>query len=431
LIRGGTLVDARGAAVGDVLIREGRIAAAGRAIAKPPGASVLDATGAYVMPALVDLHFHVRTIASADVEDLSSGTQAAALGGFCWVLLMPNTSPPVDRVETFKEFKRAVELSCLIPAEPAACISRGREGASLAPLIDLYEAGARFFTDDGDPVQDASLMRAALELSAALGFCVMDHPEERSLSGDGVAEGPIAEAYGLQGAPPSAEAVMVARDCLLAAETGGRYHAQHLSRPASLELISFFRSVGARVTCEVTPHHLAFCQEEMGRLDPLYKVNPPLAAREERDRLRALVLEGCADALATDHAPHSLESKNRLFAEAPFGISGAEVALSLTLRAIEEAAPEAPLPERLSLAVKLASTAPARIAKLGNLVPGALEEGQPASLVVFDPGRELEVGGAGWRSRGHNHPLLGKKLKGAVEHVVVKGAPVVKGGELV
>ncbi|HEY8449402.1 MAG TPA: dihydroorotase [Bacillota bacterium] len=419
LIRGGRVLDPsqRLDRVTDLLVVDGKIAHIGDAL-DAEGIEGIDARGLWVVPGLIDTHVHLRTPGETHKETLESGSAAAAAGGFTTVVCMPNTRPPLDdviRVEWLAE--RAARSAC-VRVRIAAAISEGLDGQRLAPLGALHEAGAVAFTDDGRPVADAALMRRALELAASLDVPVLIHAEEPALSrGGAMHEGPVADAAGMPGIPAAAEAVMVARDLLLAEQTGAHLHVLHVSAEQTVSLIRWAKARGIRVTAEVTPHHLLLTDEDVAAsgFDPNWKMNPPLRSAADRQALVAGLLDGTLDWIATDHAPHHPDDKTVPFPEAAFGIVGLETAAALILDAFVPAQLE---PLRF---VELLSTAPARGLGLrgGTLAPGA-----PADITLIDPEQVWTVDPTAFRSAARNTPFAGRRLRGRVVRTIVGGRTV-------
>jgi dihydroorotase len=427
LVRGGRVVDERGERVADVRIAGGVVTEVAPGLAPGRGATVLDAEGCVVAPGLVDLQVHFREPGREDSETIETGARAAALGGCTAVLCMPNTDPPLDDaavVQSVIERGRAVGLC---DVRPAGCITKGRRGEELAPMGELYDAGVRVFTDDGDCVADAAVMRRAFEYATALpGAVVAQHAEDPAqVRGGHMHEGAWSARLGIPGRPCEAETSVVARDLLLARRTGARYHVLHLSCGASAELVRQAKAEGVRVTAECTPQHLVLTDEACASFDPVFKMNPPLRERADVDALRAALRDGTIDAVATDHAPHAPETKDVPFEEAPPGMLGVETALAVVYTTLVE-------PGVLTLAQALAALSwqPARVAGLAaGGHGGPVEPGRPAHLCVVDLGRQWVVEGDALASRSRNTPWEGWKLTGKVRHTIYAGTPTVRDGE--
>jgi dihydroorotase len=397
----------------DVLVQDGVIRALAPAL-DAPGAEVVDARGLVVSPGFIDLHVHLREPGGEASETLDTGLSAAVAGGFTAVCPMPNTRPVIDRPEAVRfEIDRACQLN-LARVYPIAAVTLGSEGEALADLPALAAAGAAAFSDDGRPVKTAGLVRAALASARKLDVPLMEHCEDLSLSAGGVVnEGQIAERLGLKGIPPSSEEVCLARDLVLAAETGARLHMAHLSTAGSLAMVREARARGVRVTAEVTPHHFVLTAEAVLRYGTAAKMNPPLRSARDVEAILGGLADGTIDAIATDHAPHAPELKARPLGEAPFGVIGLETAFGLAMTFLVHHG-------RVSLAdlIRLLSVNPARIIRRPG---GTLRVGAPADLTLFDPDCEWIYSAAQGRSRSRNSPFDGWKLKGVVVATVVEG----------
>ena len=420
VIKGGRVVDATGDRVADVLVQGGVVAAVGRRV---EGAPVLDAAGCLVVPGFVDLHAHLREPGDEEAETIETGARAAALGGFTAVVAMPNTQPPLDDAAVVASVLAAGrEATCDVVS--AGCITKGRRGEELAPMGELHALGVRIFTDDGACVADAGVMRRALEYARALpGAVVAQHAEDPSLAAGGhMHEGAWSSRLGIQGRPEAAEAAVVARDVLLAELTGTPVHFLHLSTAAAVDLVRDAKDRGVAVTAEVAPHHFTLTDAECQTFDPAFKVHPPLRTDADVAAVKAGLADGTIDAIATDHAPHVPEAKERPFEEAPPGMLGLETAVALTLSELVD-------PGVLDLVDALAclSWQPAAIAGLDGH-GGPVEPGRPANLCVVDPAVRWEVDPTRLASRSRNTPYGGRKLTGRVRHTVLRGEPVVVDG---
>lgn len=422
LVRGGTVVDQHGERRADVLVEGATIVALGEALAVPQGATVLDAGGCLVAPGLVDLHTHLRQPGGEVAETVETGTRAAALGGYTAVIAMPNTDPPLDNRSVVRH---VLELGRSAPAEVAvaAAITLGRRGEQLSPMGELAQAGVTLFTDDGAGVQDAGVMRRALEYAGDLGVVLAEHCEDASLARGGhMHEGAWSSRLGIPGQPALAEEAMVARDIGLVRLTGTAMHFLHLSSAGSVELVRQAKAAGLPVTAEVTPHHLVLSDAEVASFDPVFKVSPPLRSGADLAALRGALVDGTLDAVATDHAPHTAESKEHPFDQAPAGMIGLETALGVVATYLDGSL----APVALFAAF---SWQPARIARLdqasGGRQGGPLEEGRPANLVVFDPRETWTVDATQMASRSRNTPFGGRRLIGRVRHTLYEGEPVV------
>ena len=418
LISGGRVIDpASGTdALLDVLIEGDRIAKVGKGL-KTNGAERVDARGAIVAPGLVDLHAHFREPGREDKETVETGSRAAVRGGYTSVCCMPNTEPPLDHAGVIEAVRTQAQQAGLISLYPFGAVSKGLEGKELAELGELKAAGAVGVTDDGKPVQDAHLMRRALEYSRMLGLVVMNHCQDLCLAGHGVMnEGIVSTRLGLEGMPAAAEVVMVARDIELAALTGGRLHIGHVSAARSVELVREAKRRGLPVTTEACPHHVALTDEAASGYDTNMKVNPPLRTREDVAAVIAGLADGTIDAIATDHAPHTAWEKELEFDQAPFGVIGLETSLGVAVTHLVQ-------PGHLDwpTLVERMSTGPARALGLpaGTLAPGAF-----ADVVLIDPDATWIVDPAEFASKSRNCPFAGMTLTGLVTMTIRHGRVV-------
>jgi len=416
LIRGGRVIDParRLNEIADVLLLEGRVEAIGRNMGMPTGVMVVDATGQVVVPGLIDLHVHLREPGQEDLETVATGALAAAAGGFSAVCAMPNTDPVCDNQGVVGFMKAQAQRAGKARVYPIGAISLGQKGQQLAEFGELVGAGAVAVSDDGKPVVSSHLMRTALEYARTFGIPVADHCEEPTLSAGGVMhEGIVSTRLGLQGIPAAAEEIMVARDLLLAELTGGHIHLCHMSTRGSVDLIRRAKDRGIRVTAEACPHHFALTHEACEGYDTNAKMSPPLREPEDREAIRQGLKDGTIDVIATDHAPHHYDAKEREFDDAPNGIIGLETALGLAITELVKTG-------LLSLAelVERMSSGPARIFGLpgGTLAPGA-----PADVTVFDPEAEWTVHPQEFYSRSRNTPFGGRRLTGRANVTIVRG----------
>jgi len=421
VVRGARVLDpAQGIdAVLDVRIDAGVIAAVGETV-DANGHRVVDATGLVLAPAFVDPHVHLRTPGREDEETIASGTAAAAVGGYCAILAMPNTDPIVDSAATLGSLADAARREAEVQVGFLAAITRNQEGDELTEMGELADAGAVAFSDDGVPVKSAGMMRRALQYASTTGRPLALHCEEKTLSRGGhVHEGRVAAELGFAGYPSVAESVMVERDLSLAAYEEQPIHLLHLSAAESVAALRRARDGGVRASGEVTPHHLCLTDEAVRSLDSNVKMNPPL--RAERDRLALLeaLRDGTIEAIATDHAPHARHEKEVPFEAAPFGVTGLETAFAVLYTRLVEPGllPLETLLERLS-------AGPARVYGLDTPTIAA---GATANLVLLDLARTHVVGESGFRSRSPNSWLLGETLTGTVAITVAGGAVVHEG----
>jgi dihydroorotase len=422
IVRGGELVDEQGRRPGDVLAVDGVIVEVGEGLIAPDGARELDAFGAVVAPGLVDLHTHLREPGREEAETVLTGSRAAARGGFTAVVAMPNTDPAMDSAAVIRQVQ-GLAHDALCDVHPSAAITVGRQGEALAPMAELADLGVTLFTDDGDGVQDARLMRRAMEYASGLPQDVIlaQHCEVDALADGGhMNEGAWSSRLGVPGVPAEAEDLMVARDLVLARLTGMPVHFQHLSTVGSVELVRRAKADGVAVTAEACPHHFTLTDESVQGYDPVFKVNPPLRSPEDVAAVRVGLADGTFDAIATDHAPHPLEAKELPFDQAPPGMVGLETALALALTELEIS---------LEAVLGLLSWQPARIARLGHEHGGPIVADRPAHLCVIDTDVEWTVDPSDTASRSTNNPYAGRSVRGRVRHTVLRGEVVVLDGE--
>jgi dihydroorotase len=419
--------------VADVLVCNGRIAEIAERIDAPQGTLEINAEGCWVGPGLVDLHAHLREPGGEAAETIESGANAAAVGGYSALVAMPNTEPALDNV-ALVSYVLDKGAATPIDVAVAGAITQGREGRHLAPLAEMAALGVRLFTDDGTGVQDPSLMRRALEYARPLGVRLAQHCEDESLAGGGsMNEGVVSSRLGLVGRPALAEELMVMRDIELVRLTGGRVHFLHMSTYRSLQLVIDARTEGLDVTCEVAPHHVTLDETACEGFDAHFKVHPPLRRGSDVRALRQLLRDGCIDAVATDHAPHSPELKDLAFDEAPAGMLGLEHAAALTYEALGGVDCD---PVRF---FEVLSRGPARVAQLRSSDSrprhgahgGDVAEGEDANLTVFDPRATWTVRRDELHSRARNTPYDGRHLTGRVTTTIAKGQLVVHEATLV
>lgn len=418
LLKGGRVIDPANNIDGtrDVLVDEGRIVAvAPGAVAdvEEPAtlpAEIIDCAGKIVCPGFVDIHTHLREPGYEYKEDIASGARAAAAGGFTTVCCMPNTDPVIDNGAVAAFVVRRAARDAVVNVLPIGAITKGQAGTELAPMNELVAEGCVGVSDDGKPVMRSDIMRHALDYSRIFGIPVMAHCEDTDLSAGGLMhEGRFSTLYGIKGAPAEAEEIMVERDIALARLTGGRLHICHVSTAGAVAAVARAKAAGFAVTCEVTPHHLALTDEVVGSYDADTKVNPPLRSAEHVEALRQALVSGVVDCIATDHAPHNLESKDCEYALAASGISGIETAVAVIMDTLVG-------PGLLSLSrmVELFTIGPAVVigrrglpGPVGTLTPGA-----PADITIIDAEAVRTVDPRAFRSRGKNTPFKGMTLKG-------------------
>jgi dihydroorotase len=418
LIRGAQVVDPRTGIDGhqDVLIRGGQIAelGVGGSLPAPDDGEVFDANGKHLFPAFVDPHVHLRTPGQEYKEDIASGTAAAAAGGFCAVVAMPNTDPVLDEPSTLESLAARARTEARVPVGFLPAITRGLDGKELTEMAALAQAGALGFTDDGRPVVSAGILRKALAYQRLCGGVITLHEEDPALSRDGVMhEGAVSSRLGMAGIPSISESTMVARDASLADYEGARVHFQHLSAVESVQAVEQAKAAGIRVSAEVTPHHLTLTDDMVRTLDSRFKMNPPL--RSDRDR-RALVdalRSGVIDCVGTDHAPHARHEKEVPFEQAAMGTTGLETAFAALFT-------ELVLPGELTLEVVVERMS-AGAGLFGLPVP-RIEPDQTANLVVVDLEASYEVGAQGYLSRSENCCFHGRTLHGRVLLTLAGGA---------
>jgi len=417
LVRGARVLDPRAGLDGphDVLVRAGHVAALGPpgSVAAPDGAEIVDAAGRHLLPGFVDPHVHLRTPGQEHKEDLETGTRAAAAGGFCAVVAMPNTDPLVDSAPVLGALFDLAGREARVPVGFLACVTRGQEGAQLTEMAELRELGALGFSDDGVPVTDAGTLRRALQYQRLCGGVLALHEEDPSLSGPGVMhEGAVSALLGVAGIPTVAESTMVARDCALARYEGGRIHIQHVSARGSVEALAAAKAAGVHVSAEVSPHHLTLTDEDVRTLDTRMKMFPPLVSEDGRRALVDALRDGTIDCVATDHAPHARDEKEVPFEQAPMGTTGLETAFAALYT-------ELVLPGVLELALVVERLS-AGAACLGLPLPRIARD-EPANLCLVDLEAEWTVGESGYESRSENCCFGGRRLRGRVLLTVAAG----------
>lgn len=386
----------------------------------------IDADGLVVAPGLVDLHVHLREPGGEDAETVASGTAAAAAGGFTAVCPMANTRPVADHAGVVEQVRRLARAAGHCDVYPVGAITRGLAGAELAELGAMAAVGVRCFSDDGHPVTSARVLRRALQYARTWDAVICNHAEERSLTEDAqMHEGDQSDLLGLTGWPREAEEIMVARDLILAHGAGARLHVPHVSTAETVALIARAKARGVRVTAEATPHHFTLDDHVVATYDPVYKVNPPVRTKADVEAVRAGIADGTIDAIATDHAPHPPESKQREWSAAPCGMLGLETALAMTLTELVE-------PGLMTLpdALGALSTRPARSRDIAGH-GGPIAAGTPANLVVFDPSAIWVIDPRRSVSRSRNVAFAGRRVRGRVVHTVLRGRFTVRDGSVV
>ena len=418
VLKGGRVVDSRGERVADVAVQGGVVVEVGEQLTS---GRTIDASGCVVAPGFVDLHVHLREPGKEEAETIETGSRAGAKGGYTALVAMPNTDPPQDSVAVIDFVREQGKRAGLVEVVPSGCITLGRQGETLAPMAELAAAGVRIFTDDGNGVQDELLMRRAMEYAKGLGVTLAQHCEVATLTKGAVMnECQCCTSLGLPGWPSIAEELMVFRDIELARLTGARVHFLHLSTARSVELVRAAKRDGLPITAEVTPHHLSLDETRLTTFDTVFKVNPPLRSLADIAALRAGVVDGTIDALATDHAPHPRRDKELTLDQAPPGMLGLETALGVALGVLDVS---------LTQLVRIMSIHPAQIAGIADRHGRDIEPGAPANLVVFDPNATWQVEPETLASKSRNTPYVGMTLRGKVRHTMFNGDITVLHGE--
>jgi len=426
LITGARCIDPRTELdqLADVLVVDSCIAEVGAvgSLTAPSEASIINAEGLIVMPAFTDPHVHLRTPGQEHKESLATGTRSAAAGGYCQLLAMPNTTPPIDSPEILRGVFSRLAEEAVIPVGQLACITRGMEGSQLTEMGLMAEIGVAGFTDDGLPVTDAGVLRRAMAYQRLHGLPIALHEEDPSLSaGAPLNEGQISAKRGLRGSPGIAESTMIERDCAIADLESAQIHVQHLSAARSVDAIARAKQSGVSVTAEASPHHLLLTEAACDTLDTRAKMNPPLRFEEDRLALIAGLRDGIIDCVATDHAPHSKDEKSEPFEIAPFGTTGLETAFAVLNQELvgNRDLDLSTLIERMT-----SGCVPF------GLEPPMIKQGEPANLVVFDPEESWIAGEDGWESRSENCCFTGRSIQGRVVMTIASGVLVHRSGRL-
>ncbi|MGI6327717.1 MAG: dihydroorotase [Dethiobacteria bacterium] len=415
LLKGGILYDPKNGWEGpaEILIKGSKVEAVSLSLG-PVDVPTLDLQGKIILPGMVDMHVHLREPGYEGKETIATGCAAAVAGGITALACMPNTDPPVDNKEIICYIKERSRQADLARVYPIGAITRKIEGKEIAPMWEMAQEGARGFSDDGNPVNDSGVMFRAMQYALNLGLPVISHCEDLSLAAEGVVHaGAHGYRLGLPVITSASEAVMVAREILLQKEVKGKLHLAHISAKESVELLRWAKSAGINVTAEVTPHHLLLTEEAVGDFNTDFKMNPPLRTLADKEALQKALAEGVIGAIATDHAPHSLQEKQEDYLSAPFGVIGLETALPLLWTKLVGEGLLSP-----GEFVDRFSSVPARLLGIPG---GSLEPGSPADLVVIDPHTEHTVSSERFYSLGRNTPFEGWRLKGYPVITMVDG----------
>jgi dihydroorotase len=417
IVRGARLFDPRSGldAIRDLVIRDGEIAELGEPGRGPDveGAETVEGEGLLALPGFVDPHVHFRVPGQEHKEDLETGTRSAAAGGYCAVIAMANTSPPIDSAAVLGSVRERAEREASVPVGFIANVTRGMDGTELTEMAELRDAGAIGFSDDGLPIANARVLRRALQYQRLAGGLIALHEEDPELSAGGVMhEGQVSAALGMAGVPTVSESTMIARDCALARYEDAPIHVQHLSAGSSVEEVARAKAAGVRITCEVTPHHLTLTDEVVRSLDSRFKMNPPLRSEDDRQALIDGLRDGTIDCVATDHAPHAAEEKEVPFEEAAWGVTGLETAFAALYTDLV-----APGVLRLETLVERLTCGGE---PFGIQAP-RIEAGASANIALIDPEQTWTVGEEGYESRSYNNCFAGRELTGRVLMTVAAG----------
>jgi dihydroorotase len=416
ILRGASVLDPDADIDGayDVVIREGRIAElAAPGKAKDGSAEVIDAEGLHAFPAFFDPHVHLRAPGREDEEDIETGARAAAAGGYCGILAMANTDPPVSTAADIGSLRERAEHEASVPAGFLATVTREMKGEELTEMAELRDAGAIGFSDDGLPVRSARVLRRALQYQRLCGGVIALHEEDPELSGDGVMhEGLASAVLGMSGIPSVSESTMIARDAALAGYEEARIHVQHLSARGSVDAVRAAKEAGVQLSCEATPHHLTLTDEAVRSLDARFKMNPPLRSEDDRVALIDGLRDGTIDCIATDHAPHSTDEKEVPFEAAAMGVTGLETAFSVLHTDLV-------LPGTIDLSLLISKLGAG--AELFDLGRPTLAPGGEANVALCDLGAEWTVGEDGYESRSSNSCFAGRELRGRVLMTLAAG----------
>ncbi len=418
LIKGGRVIDpdTRLDGVADVYIEDGVIQKVGKA-EKGESDQILDASGCYVMPGLIDLHVHFRDPGQEQKEDIVSGGKAAAKGGFTTVLAMPNTHPVIDTASRVHYVHHKAEELCPIRVLQVGAITKGQKGEELADIEEMIEAGIPAISEDGKSVMNSQLYREAMKIAKRHDIPVMAHCEDGPMTRNGcMNEDEKAKELKLPGISNVVEDIIVARDIFLSQDTGAHLHLCHCSTKQSMRMLKMAKEQGMSVTGEVCPHHFTLCSEDIPGDNPNFKMNPPLRRREDKEEILKAFKEGVVDVISTDHAPHTAKEKAGSMRDAPFGIVGLETSVALTITELVDKGVITPM--RMA---ELMSYRPAQIIHLDR---GSMREGKAADVVIIDPNEEYTIDSRTFASKGRNTPFQGRKVKGRVKATIFDGEVV-------
>jgi len=416
VIRNGRVIDPASGldAIRDVYLEAGRVAAIGENLDVPSTAEVFDASGLIVAPGFIDMHVHLREPGFEYAESIETGARAAAAGGFTSVCCMPNTSPVNDSATVTSYIIERAKQKSVVNVYPIGAITKGSQGEELASIGAMVKAGAVAISDDGRPVMNSRVMRRAMELAKGHGIPVIDHCEDLNLSAGGdMHEGEVSVRRGLRGIPAAAEDVMVARDILLAEVTGARYHVAHISTHHAVAMVAFAKKRGIKVSCEATPHHFVLADCDTIPYDSNYKMKPPLRGKQDVDAVLEGLVDGTVEVIATDHAPHAGSEKMQEFERCPFGITGLETAIGITLEQLVH-------PGKITLRkmIELYTTGPARVLGLDR---GTLSAGAHSDLTIFDTATQWTYDVNKTQSKSKNSPFHGHTYTGGPVATIVSG----------
>lgn len=415
LIKNGRVLDPATATdqVADIYVEKDVIQKIGKGL-KEKADQVLDVKGCYVMPGLIDLHVHLRDPGQEYKEDIQTGAQAAAKGGFTTIVAMPNTKPVIDNPDRVRYVHNKAASLAPICVLQAGAITKGQQNEELADIEGMIAAGAPAVSEDGKSVMDANLYREAMKVAAKNGIPVLAHCEDATMVNGGCMNADEkAEELGLPGITNSVEDVIVARDILLADETGVHLHLCHCSTKRSVELVRMAKSIGISVSAEVCPHHFTLTSEDIVTDDPNYKMNPPLRTKEDREALKAGLADGTMEVISTDHAPHSAEEKQGSIRKAPFGIVGLETCVPLTVTELVD--------KELITPLQMAEKMSYNPAKILGIDKGTIQEGKKADITIIDPKASYTIDKNTFISKGKNTPFHGRKVKGKVMTTIFEG----------